>query len=124
MDQRLFRIGGLRPHRLTKQDVPTLAKAMVAVIRGQASIYRHVIRDIHCLRFSGTSIDLLVRSEDWVKVLPFLKDGTLDPLVVPVSPYTVLDRRATYDASVVDANDPELYFRIITILDPIFTVSF
>jgi len=124
MDQRLFRIGGSRPQRLTKQDLPTLARAMVAVIRKQAQLHRYAVRDVHCIQFSGPGIDLLVRSEDWVKVLPFLKDGTFDPLILPVSQDRVSSRTVPYDASVADLVDPELYHRILRFLDPLFTRQF
>jgi len=120
MDQRLFRIAGHRPQRLLKRDVPTLARAMVAVIRKQANVDKFVINDVYAIRFYGPGVDILVRSEDWRLVLPYLTDGTFDPLIVPVSQRTVLHRNDYYDISVVDRNDPELYERIIRILDPLF----
>ena len=120
MDQRLFRIAGHRPQRLTNRDVPALARAIQAAIRRQANIDRHVINDVYCIRFYSPSFELLVRSEDWAKVVPFLKDGTFDPLISPVSQVFVSDRRSYYDVSVLDRTDPELFDRLVRILTPLF----
>lgn len=124
MDQRLFRIAGHRPHRLTKQDVPALARAMLAVIRRQGVLEKYAVRDVYCIRLSGPGFEVLVRSEDWAKVLPFLKDGTIDPLTLPVSQAMVSNRAAYYDASVLDRTEPDLYMRIVRVLDPLFPVDF
>jgi len=124
MDNRLFRIAGFRPHRLTKHDVPTLASAIVASMRQQANVQRLAVREVLCVRLWGTGFDILVRSEDWTKVVSFLQDSSFDPLIVPVSQAMVSNRSTYYDASVLDRNDSELRDRVIRALEPLFTVDF
>lgn len=123
MDQRLFRIGGHRPHRLINRDVPALARAIVAYIRKQARVDKHQIQNVTCLHFIGGSVDFLVRSDDWAKVVPLLKDGSFDPLVVAVHTPNVRTRTEQFDPAVSDINDP-LYQRIVDVLNPLFPISF
>jgi hypothetical protein len=106
MDQRLFRIHGTRPQRLTKQDLPQLAKAMVAYMRKEASVERAFAQNIAYVRFSGVGINVLVRSEDWVKVVPYLRDGTFNAIITPVG------------------KDSDMYYRILRTLDPLFPADF
>jgi len=120
MDQRLFHANGHRPHRLTNKDVPDLARAIVAYIRKQASLNKHYIHDVSCISFSGVGVDILVRADDWAKVVPLLKDGSLDPMVVPVSTVNIRARAGT---SVLDTSDP-LYKRTVELLSPLFPIDF
>ena len=105
MDQRLFQIQGLRPHRLTKHDLPALAKAMVAYMRKEASLEKFFVQNVACIHFWGVGINVLVRSDDWVKIVPYLKDGTFDSIVVPV------------------AKASDMYDRILRTLEPLFPVD-
>lgn len=121
MDHRLFRIFGQRPHRLLKRDVPELAVAITAFLRGRATITRHVVQDVPCLHFSGdTGINLVVRSDDWAKVVPYLKDESFSPTIVPVARPGVLHASANYSPSVAEIRDPELYERVVTALNLLF----
>lgn len=120
MDQRLFRIQGHRPHRLTNKDVPALARAIVSYMRKQAILNKHYIHDVSCISFSGVGVDILVRADDWAKVIPLLKDGSLDPMLVPV---TTVKVRTGVPASVLEDSDP-LYKKAVDLLSPLFPIDF
>jgi hypothetical protein len=120
MDQRLSRIHGIRPHRLLKGDLPALAKAMVAYMRKEAKVETFFVKDVACVYFSGVGISTLVRSEDWVKVLPFLENGTFESKLTPV-----VSVRTNYNESdLADIYSSGMYHRILRTLDPLFPVSF
>jgi hypothetical protein len=87
-------------------------------------VSHHHVYNVACLHFSGAGISILVRSDDWAKVVPFLKDGSFDDLVVPVSNRSPLNRHVFFDASMSDVNDAELYNRILHTLEPFFTIDF
>lgn len=126
MDNRLQQADGLRPQRLTRREVPALARALVAVIRRQADVDRHLIGDTPCIRIVnlGAGVNVLVRSDDWQKLVPYLKDGTLDVSQLPVARPVVLNPRVSRDASVVDVWDSELYGRVVALLETLFKVGF
>lgn len=122
MDHRLFRINGLRPHRLTKHDLPSLAKAMVAYMRKEASLEKHFVQNIACIHFCGVGINILVRSDDWVKVIPYLRDGTFDAIVTPVPRARM--RTPLSEANMADVYSSDMYYRILHTLDPLFPDDF
>jgi hypothetical protein len=123
VDQRLsFMAGEHRPHRLTQNENPELAKAILGVIRGQTSCERGYARDLSYIWFHdkfGTNI--VVRADDWAKVVPYLQSGDFDPSIVPVPRQVVLYKS---DGSLLDLNDQELYNRIKNALDSLFTIKF
>lgn len=126
MDQRLFRVFSHRPHRLTRNEVPDLAKAIVAFIRGRARVERLVVQDVACIRIFNLAagLDVNVRGDDWVKVIPYLKDGSWDTSLFPVPEPVVLHVNTYYDPSVVDVNDRPLFERVLNVLDKLFTIEF
>jgi hypothetical protein len=126
VDNRLYHVNGARPHRLTRNEVPALTRALMGIIRRQAFIDRHVVSDVPCIRIhnNGKGINILVRSDDWAKLLPYLKDGTLDLELLPVEQPCVLNPNTYYDPMAGDVWDPELYARISTLLNTLFTIEF
>ena len=126
VDNRLLQVYGSRPHRMTRNEVPALARALVGVIRRQARVDRHVVYDMPCVRLhnQGGGINLLVRADDWAKLVPYLKDGTLDVSQFPVDQPVVLSPNTYFDASASEVWDPELYGRIVTLLNTLFTIEF
>ena len=124
MDQRLFYIAGQRPERLTRRDTPELAKAMTAYFRRQASVTKGVLNSVPYVRlFNPGQFSVVVRWDDWIKIIPYLSDGSFDTTIVPEPSWCFLHPNRVYDASVVDLTDP-LYNRILTTLNGIFTVEF
>lgn len=126
MDQRLYRVYGRRPHRITLNEVPELALGLLAFIRKQATIDRIAINNVGCLHILSPTagVDIIVRSDDWYKLVPYLKDGTLDTTELPVAEVCVLHPNIRFDASVLSANDLELYGRILTLLQRLFPTRF
>ncbi len=124
MDQRLFYIAGQRPERLTRRDTPELARAMTAYFRRQASVTKGVLYDVPYVRlFNPGQFSVVVRWDDWVKIIPYLSDGSFDTTIIPDPSWSFLHPNQVYDASVVDLTDP-LYNRILNTLNGIFTIEF
>lgn len=126
MDQRLQQIGGLRPHRLTQNEVPAVARGICAYMRRRALVDKHLILGVSCIRISNqaSGIDALVRADDWAKILPYLKDGSFDPTVVPVLESVVLNPIPNFDSSVIELRDRELFNRIVGVLNRLFPVTY
>lgn len=124
MDQRLFSIAGLRPQKLTREDLPALATAMVGAVRHRITIDSHVINDVPCIRFFGPGVNVLVRGDDWIKVVPYLKDNSFDVTIIPVAQQVVLDSTTRFDPAVITVADAALYNRILTVLRTLFTATF
>jgi hypothetical protein len=124
VDQRLFKIAGRRPERLTKADTPEVAKALTAYYRRQAQVTKGVLNDVAYVRLVNPGVlDVVIRWDDWVKILPYITNGTFDQTLVP-NPTLFVDRPSTLaDASIIDLTDG-LYERILTILNRLFTVEF
>ncbi len=123
MDQRL--LGNPRPHALRKNDTPALARAIVAVQRGRAIVGRCAVQGTDCILFEDkrTHIKLLVLAQDWLKVVPYLSDGTFDPLVIPTYHWVTVNQDR-FDSAVTDIRDQELYSRVLTVLERLFPVEF
>ena len=126
MDQRLFLLpSGQRPTRITRNDTPNLASAILAFLRKQASIETGSRYGVTYTWIHGVGINLTVRGDDWIKVLPFIQDGFFDTTLVPTSTQgTVLDPTVYFDGSVLDRHDLELYSRIKVVLDTLFPTYF
>jgi hypothetical protein len=124
VDQRLFYIAGQRPERLTRRETPELARAMTAYFRRQASVTKGVLNDVPYVRvFNPGQFSVVVRWDDWVKIIPYLSDGSFDTTVIPDPSWCYLRPNQVLDASIVDLTDP-LYNRILNTLNGIFTVEF
>lgn len=124
MDQRLFYIAGQRPERLTRRETPELARAMTAYFRRQASVTKGVLNDVPYVRvFNPGLFSVVVRWDDWVKIIPYLSDGSFDTTIIPDPSWCYLNPNQVFDASIVDITDP-LYNRILNTLNGIFTVEF
>lgn len=98
----------------------------MAVLRGRARVDCHVVYDTPCIRLFNPSggINILVRSDDWAKIVPFLKDGTLDTRQFPVDTSVVLYPNNFFDPSASEIWEPELYERVLMILRDLFTIEF
>ena len=85
VDNRLLSAYGKRPHRLTRNEVPELARALTAWVYRQVNIDKLVVgNNVPCIRlFNAKGVEVLVRSDDWAKLVPYLKDGSLDLTQLP-----------------------------------------
>lgn len=124
MDQRLFKIAGQRPERLTQADTPAVARALTAYFRRQAQVTTGVLDGVQYVRlFNPGLFSVVVRGDDWAKILPYLKDGSFDITVIPEPTLFVAQPSVLADVSAMSANDG-LYQRILTILNQLFPVKF
>jgi hypothetical protein len=117
VDIRLATIGTSRPGKLRKQDIPNLASALVGYWKGLGTLDAGSSKNISYVRLYGPNFDVLVAGEDWVKVLPFLQDGTLGPGLFP-SPGAVVDPTVLQAGK--DFGDSTLYNRTLSTLTTIF----
>jgi len=116
---------GVRPHRLTKNEIPALTRAILAFQRRQASVGKYVLQGTACIRiYNEAGINVMVRADDWAKIVPYLRDGTFNPNVVPVPSPSVMHPNQYRDVSVLDQNEPELYLRIYAVLLRLFPIEF
>lgn len=116
VDNRLASIGAHRPGRLRKQDLPALASALVGYLKGFGRVTAGVAHGLSYVRLYGSYFDILVIETDWIRLLPYLRDGTLGTTVYP-SPQVEVSATATG----ADFGDPTLYQRTLTLLTQVFS---
>ena len=124
MDQRLFKISGRRPERLTRADTPEVARALTAYYRRQAQVSRGVLNEVTYVRLVNPGVlDVVIRGDDWVKILPYVTNGFFDPTLYPEPMLFVAQTSVLSDATTIDQTS-ELYQRILNVLNDIFTIEF
>jgi len=121
VDERLFYLYGRRPARLRVSDLPEVAKAIVAVVRGRARSSRYGRRGVDFVHLHGVGVDVCILLEDWKKIAPYIADGSFNPAVVPVARTCV---HPGSEASIVDLTDVDFYTRVLNTLKMLFTVDF
>jgi hypothetical protein len=125
VDNRLFKVHGQRLHGLRRQDLPEVARAIVAVVRKQAQASRERYQGVGYVRLSGSGIDEIVLASDWDLVTPFIEDGTFSPLTYPTgSCFGYLDPDTHFDGATLDRKDWYFYQRVLGVLEQIFTDSY
>lgn len=125
MDQRLFKIAGHRPERLTRSDTPEVARALTAYYRRQAQVSRGVLNEVAYVRLANPGVfDVIVRWDDWVKILPYLSDESFDLTIIPEPTLFVSQSSILADGSTVENTNDGLYHRILNVLNQLFTVEF
>jgi hypothetical protein len=124
VDQRLFKIAGRRPERLTRADTPEVARAITAYYRRQAQVTRGVLNEVAYVRLVNPGVlDVVIRWDDWVKIVPYFIDGSLDTTINPEPTLLVDHFSVLTDASTIDLTDG-LYQRTLNILNQLFTIEF
>ena len=125
MDQRLFKIAGHRPERLTRSDTPEVARALTAYYRRQAQVSRGVLNEVAYVRLANPGVfDVIVRWDDWVKILPYLSDESFDLTIIPEPTLFVSQSSILADGSTVENTNDGLYHRSLNVLNQLFTVEF
>lgn len=114
MDNRLGNIATTRPGRLRTQDLPVLASAMVGYWKGLGVVDANTKGNVGYVRIHGPNFDITVTDDDWLRILPYLRDATLGPGDLP-SPQL---RGRTVAGK--DFGDPTLYNRTLSTLQLIF----
>lgn len=122
VDSRIYNTtSGERPHHLLRTDLPVVARAIVAVVRKQGHARAGVLRQVPYVRLLGRDFDLSILGSDWEKILPYIQDGTFDPIIVPASPQTgYLSPDTQYDSATLDDRDSLFYERVLRILQGLF----
>ena len=69
---------------------------------------------------SSAGEEVAVLREDWVKVAPFIEDGTFDPMLFPYKIRGVVPRHPNTSSPLVDVRAKGLYDRILGVLTPLF----
>jgi hypothetical protein len=120
VDTRLYSILQRRPKRLRQQDLPPVAKAIVAVIRKKSRASVGVHQNLSYVWLRGDDPGVVVLKEDWEKILPYIEDGTFDPTQTPVPRVVPLDPNVMYDEATIDLQDSYLYSRVLVVLRQLF----
>lgn len=121
MDERLSVIGGQQVMNVTADDIPALAHAIVSLILGQGRAGSQQIAEVSVVRLIGVDFDLYLRSEDWLKIVPYLADGTLNPLVIAADP---LIQDQPIASALIEVQNPILYKRVYGVLTTLFTTRY
>jgi hypothetical protein len=93
----------------------------MSVVRRQAVARAGVYRNVPYVRLTGKDLNLTILGEDWEKILPFIQDGTFNPVLVPTSSHVGwLHPDRHFDSASLDARDPRFYERVLHILQGLF----
>jgi len=125
VDNRLFYVDGRRIVRLRKEDLPELARALIAVIRKRARAGVARVKNVDYIEMVGPDTHVFVLRSDWERIYPFVQDESLNTLVAPAEPpgrYS--DPQVAYSEPILDRADRKLYDRILGILLGLFTEEF
>lgn len=86
MDARLWTINGKRLTHLRREDLPSVAQGIVDVERGRATVRTGITRDTPYVILAREKVyEVVVRGDDWVKVVPFLRNTSTPFRVVTPS---------------------------------------
>ena len=125
MDNRLALHKGRRISALRKEDLPGLAHALVAAIRGRAVVGRLGRNATPYVAFDGPGVRVDVLQSDWAKIQPYIQNGFLNPLETPVGPNVgYLDPRVAFDEPIQDHADRALYDRVFGLLNRLVTEAY
>lgn len=124
MDARLWKILGQKVQPLTRADTPNLAKAIVAYMRRLPGLQVHAgqAQETSYVLFQGQkgAFFVVVRGDDWSKILPFIKSDALSPPAQPLLNWG----EGVADLSNIDVYDSYYYNLVLGVLNGIFTQDF
>jgi len=124
VSERIGRKYGQRVSRLTQRDLPALADALVGVMRGQGLVGVYNGGDTRYVRISGNGMSVLVRDEDWSKILPYLAEGALDSTLNPATPEVTGQPVVHYDTEWVRLKDSRLQWKVLSLLKRLFLTTY
>lgn len=120
MDNRLFKIPK-RPGRLRQQDLPLVARALVAAMRKQAQVKTGRVENIGYVRIETSDFQVQVLASDWAKILPYLQDESFNQVVVKSQIDPVVSDPLTAHASpIIDRTDKQYYLKVLHVLQRLF----
>lgn len=124
MDSRLFNIP-LRPGTPRTQDLPLLARAIVALFKGGAKVKTGWVKNLGYVRIETRDFQVQLLAKDWSKILPFIQDGSFEETVTKAQMDALyLDPTLVNDNSLVDRNNLQYYLKILYTLQSLFMESY
>lgn len=125
MDNRLFKIWGLRPVSLRREDLPEVARGIVCLYRGKAKVTIGTTKNVPYVLISGRGLKVQILADDWAKITPYIQDGSFDQMILVTEQHNVyVDPNTAYDPSLIDRTDMPYYLYVLGILQGIFSESF
>ncbi len=125
MDSRLSLVNGRRLSRLRRQDLPEVARALLAWSRPGSRVGISIVIHISHTHITGKNFDVAILSEDWEKIEPLVKEGLFSQFLFPTrAPAVFSDPSVSLDLSLVDANDRQSYLRVLSLLWGLFPDSY
>lgn len=92
---------------------------MVGYARGLAKVKTGFVRDTAFVILKGDGLEVVVRGDDWAKIVPFLQDNTLSP------PPDVFGLTTTSTSLAdIDIRDPGYYALVLGVLQGLFTQDY
>jgi hypothetical protein len=123
VDARLKRIRGHRPKFLRRSDLPTLARVLVAYHAHQARVHRDFVAGVAVIHLESGTLSVLIRGEDWSKILPLIKDRAFHTSANYPDPAIYIARANRKDGP-EERVDPSQYQRILSHLEVLFPEDF
>jgi len=124
VDSRLFKIE-TRPGNLRRQDLPILARALVAVLLRQGRAKTGTSRNLQYVRLETPEGNVQVLASDWAKIMPYLQDDSFNQTVFKSQMDTVwLDPLTAHAPSIIDRTDRQYYLRVLNTLQGLFPVEY
>ena len=124
MEPRLAPLKGQRLKHLRQTDLPSLALVIVGHAR-QLVVAKwglHGTVPVMCLQGRGLSVQ--VRYDDWAKIVPYLKDGTFNPLLTAFERVPYLQPEFVFTLATLDLVDRDFYTRVLGVLRVLFPEAY
>lgn len=120
MDSRLFNIP-LRPGTPRQQDLPLIARAIVALYQGQAKLKTGRVKNLGYVRIEAKDFQVQLLASDWAKVLPYIQSEDFDQVVTKAQLDSVrLDPNFVSDSSLIDHQNQQYYLKVLYTLRGLF----
>lgn len=117
-----FILDGKQVNYLVKDDLPVVARALQSSLRGKGLVAVDYVNHVPIVHLEGQGYNVYIRGEDWAKILPYLADGTLSPLVVATAKMVSPDYR--WEPGNIDIRDRDFFNRILSLLETLFTEQY
>ena len=120
MDNRLALLLGKRPSRLRRQDLPDVATAITAYIRGYPVLAGPTdAAGVRSMVFRSDCFEVAVLMEDWAKIDPYVRADAFSPTLYPPSAgYALSDPFIQLTPSMITSD--LLYKRVLDVLTLLF----
>jgi hypothetical protein len=124
VDNRLFKIE-TRPGLQRRQDLPLLARALVAVFRKQGQAKTGFVKNVGYVRLETPEFHVQVLASDWAKILPYIQSDVFNQVVVKSQIDSVwIDPLASLAPPIIDRTDRQYYLRVLEVLQGLFPTAY